>query len=457
MSLTRKLVLAFLAVSFVGALLAVVLARWMTIAEFNQLVIVQAQEEFIERAEAYYTLNGSWQGVAIHFRQSPRPPYLQQPKSSDGKPALQPAFAFTLVDQEGMVVIPGGPYRMRDQVPAEIIASGEPVKVNDETVGTVIASGKPPELGPQEVRYLERTNQALILAGGGAALVALIMGIFIARSLTKPVRDLTEAAHNLGKGAFGQQVDIQSKDEIGQLATAFNQMSAELESLIAQRQQMTADIAHDLRTPLTVIGGYVEAMQDGTLPATPDRLETIHKEVQHLQRLVEDLRTLSLAEAGQLSLNFTQIPPQALLEQVEAAYRLSAQQKGVDLVLPKNEGIPEIRLDPDRMMQVLSNLVGNALRHTSEGGEIRLNALQNGDWIELTITDSGDGIPSEVLPHIFDRFYRGDPSRQEVEGESGLGLAIAKSIVEMHGGELSAQSDGKGKGSQFTIQLPLKN
>jgi signal transduction histidine kinase len=456
MSLTRKLVLAFLAVSLVGALMAVGLARWMTVEEFNRLVIEQVQEDFIERSKAYYILNGSWQGVALHFRQSPRPPFQQQPKSSDNKPSPQPTFAFTLVDQDGRVVVPGGPYRLRDQVTEEIIATGDPIQVNGETVGTVIASGKPPELAPQELRYLERTNRALILAAGGAALVALIMGIFIARSLTSPLRALTDATRNLGEGSFGQQVSIHSKDEIGELVSAFNQMSAELESLIVQRQQMTADIAHDLRTPLTVIGGYIESMQDGTLAATPERLDTIYLEVQHLQRLVEDLRTLSLAEAGQLSLNLTSIPSQDLLEQVEAAYRLSAQQKGIELMLEESQDFPDVRVDPDRMMQVLSNLVRNALRHTPKGGVIRLNASQSNSWIKISIIDTGEGISSEELPHIFDRFYRGDQARQADEGESGLGLAIAKSIVEMHGGKLLAYSDGKGKGSQFTIQLSLK-
>jgi two-component system sensor histidine kinase BaeS len=228
-----------------------------------------------------------------------------------------------------------------------------------------------------------------------------------------------------------------------------------LERLIAQRQQMTADIAHDLRTPLTVIGGYVESIQGGVLEATPERLETIHKEVQHLQRLVEDLRTLSLAEARQLSLSLMSVAPQALMEEVAAAYRLTAQQKGIKLTLVDSMDVPEIMVDPDRMMQVLSNLVSNALRHTSEGGEIQLKADQVQAWVDLIIADNGEGISPEVLPRIFDRFYRGDQARHEEEGETGLGLAIANSIVIMHEGEIQAYSDGAGKGSTFTVRLPL--
>jgi len=455
MSLTRKLVLAFLTVSIVGALLSVVLARWLTMREFNQLVIEQAQAAFIERAAAYYEANGSWEGIALHFRQSPRPPYQQDGRSSGGKSPQQATFVFTLVDQDGRVVVPGGPYHMRERLPEKTIAGGEPVQVGDETIGTVIASGKPPELAPQEQRFLQRTNQALFLAAGGAAMVALVLGVLLARGLTGPVRELTEAIRSLGKGELGQHVTVRSQDEIGELAVAFNQMSAELEHLIAQRQQMTADIAHDLRTPLTVIGGYLEAMQEGVLAATPERLETIYKEVLHLQRLVADLRTLSLAEAGQLSLNLIAVAPYALLKQVEAAYRLSAEQKEITMSLLDSADVPDIQVDPDRMMQVLSNLVSNALRHTPQGGEITLKANQVKNWVDLIVTDNGEGIAPDVLPHIFDRFYRGDQTRQEQAGESGLGLAIAKSIVEMHKGELSAHSEGLGMGSSFTVRLPI--
>ena len=455
MTLTRKLVLAFLTVSIVGALLAVVLARWLTMREFNQLVIEQAQTAFIERAAAYYAANGSWEGIALHFRQSPRPPYQQDAHPSGDKNSQQPAFVFTLVDQDGRVVVPGGPYHMRERLPEEIVAGGEPVQVDNETVGTVIASGKLPQLAPQEQRYLQRTNQALFLAASGAALVALILGVLLARGLTGPLRELTEAIRSLGKGKLGQQVTVRSQDEIGELAMAFNQMSAELEHLIAQRQQMTADIAHDLRTPLTVIGGYLEAMQEGVLAATPERLETIYKEVLHLQRLVADLRTLSLAEAGQLSLNLMAVAPQASLEHVETTYRLVAKQKEITLSLLDSADVPDIQVDPDRMMQVLSNLVSNALRHTPQGGEITLKANQVQNWVDLIVADNGEGIAPEVLPHIFDRFYRGDQARPDQEGESGLGLAIAKSIVEMHGGELSAHSEGPGMGSVFTVRLPI--
>jgi signal transduction histidine kinase len=176
-----------------------------------------------------------------------------------------------------------------------------------------------------------------------------------------------------------------------------------------------------------------------------------------LQRLVADLRTLSLAEAGELSLNPVSVTPQTLLEQVVAAYRLAAQQREVKLTVLDSTAVSEIEVDPDRMMQVLSNLVSNALRHTPKGGEIHLKADQVQGWVDLIIADDGEGIAPEVLPRIFDRFYRGDQARTEQEGESGLGLAIANSIVLMHGGELWAHSEGVGKGSTFTVRLPRRD
>jgi signal transduction histidine kinase len=231
-------------------------------------------------------------------------------------------------------------------------------------------------------------------------------------------------------------------------------MSADLARLNDQRRQMTADIAHDLRSPLTVIAGYVESMRDGVLAPSPERLETIQDEVQHLQRLVEDLRTLSLADAGELSLQRGYVALEALLKQVQAAYRHPAEKKGVTLRVEAEPDVPDIYVDPDRIFQVLANLVSNAIRHTPAGGAVTMSSkLTATNRIQLVVSDTGSGIPVEDLPRIFDRFYRVDDSRHGGEGESGLGLAIAKSIVEMHGGSISAASDGPGRGSRFMITL----
>jgi signal transduction histidine kinase len=289
----------------------------------------------------------------------------------------------------------------------------------------------------------------------GSALAALVLGVFLARSLTNPLEELTGAIRAMSRGQLGQQIPVRSKDEIGELALTFNQMSADLERLNEQRVQMTADIAHDLRTPLTVLGGYLEAMQEKVLDPTPERLETMHTEVQGLIRLVEDLRTLSLADAGALGLARSLTNPEDLLARAAEAFSLQADTAGVDLRIETHPALIQVNVDPERFHQVLSNLVANAIRHTGPGGRVTLAARPEGGSISFEVRDTGEGITPESLPHIFDRFYRVSKAREQDGGESGLGLAIARSLVEAHGGMLTAASEGIGKGSLLTIKLPV--
>ena len=283
-------------------------------------------------------------------------------------------------------------------------------------------------------------------------MLALLLSIILARTLTKPVRELTGAIRAMARGKLGVAVLVRSRDEIGELTTAFNQMSADLARSNQLRKQMTADIAHDLRTPLTVIGGYIESLRDGVLEANPERFDVMHQVVQHLQHLVEDLRILSLADAGELKLNRQRLAPEILLEQTASAFQPQAAQKQIALQMQCEPGLPEISVDEIRIAQVLGNLMSNALRYTAEGGLIILSARRHANEISLTVADNGEGIAPEALPHIFERFYRADESRQS-ETESGLGLAITKSLVEAHGGTIAAQSAGAGKGSTFSVRL----
>jgi signal transduction histidine kinase len=257
----------------------------------------------------------------------------------------------------------------------------------------------------------------------------------------------------MAQGELEQQVPVRSQDELGELAAAFNQMSADLSRANELRRQMTADIAHDLRTPLSVITGYTEALRDGVLPPMPETFQTLHQEAEHLSLLVEDLRTLSLADAGELTLTRQLLHPHELLERMAAAYLPKAQELEVTLQVTAEANVPPVNVDPERMVQVLGNLVGNALRYTPAGGQISLAATQQGNNVLLTVQDNGVGIAPDELPRVFDRFYRGDVARQTYEGESGLGLAIAKSIVELHGGTITVEST-PGEGTTFTIALP---
>ncbi len=454
-SLSTRLILAFIIVSVVGVLLAVVITRWLTAREFQQLVNEQSQTFFIEFAGSYYEATGSWQGVAEYFFSAPRIRIPVQPAHPPGEQAPQFNYTYALADQDGRIVVPARDFKLGEVIPKSVLANGVPLEVDGKIVGTILATGHPPALDPREQIYLDRSNRVLSYAAVGAVLVALVLGIILTRSLTNPLRELTQAIQRMSRGELGQQVPVRSKDEIGTLAKTFNQMSADLARLNDQREQMTADIAHDLRTPLTVLGGYLEAMQEGVLEPTPERLETMHTEIQGLIRLVEDLRTLSLADAGILELDQQLVEPKTLLARAASAFDHQAQKREIDLQVETHPSLIKVWVDPERFYQVLSNLVTNALRHTNPGGQIILAARPEKGAVIFTVRDTGQGIPVKDLPFVFDRLYRVSKAREQTGAETGLGLAIAKSIIEAHGGTISAQSKGEGKGSQFSIRLPV--
>jgi signal transduction histidine kinase len=467
-SLTFKLALAFLLVSLAGVALVAVSVWSFNSIEFDRLVTDRAETNFVTAAAAYYEAHGTWDGLTQSLRDQGLLPPERQPVANNATGLATPAPGgrptgggnqpfplppFVLADTTGRVVVEGVPYHTGEQVPAAQLAAGKPVTVNGAVVGTVLMTGNAPQRNPLEERFLARTNQALVIAALGATALALLLGIFLARTITRPVRELTTATHAMARGQLKQQVPVRSRDELGELTLTFNQMSADLANANHLRRQMTADIAHDLRNPLMVITGYLESLRDGTLPPTPARFDTIYREAQLLQRLVEDLRTLSLADAGELTLNRTPLAPGALLERLVGAYHHQAAQGEITLRVQAEPDLPEVEADEERLAQVLGNLVSNALRYTPAGGQIVLGASRQAKGLQLTVQDNGSGIAPEALPHIFDRFFRGDEARAETDGESGLGLAIAKSIVEAHQGTIAVTS-ALGQGTTFVVTLP---
>jgi signal transduction histidine kinase len=333
------------------------------------------------------------------------------------------------------------------------LEAGTPILVNGKQVGTLLTASRSFGLNAEEARFLLRTNRALIYAALIGIVVAMLIGIFLARTFTRPLRDLNQAAQKIGAGQLEQEVPVRSQDEIGQLAGAFNRMSREIARVNQQRRQMTADIAHDLRTPLQVIAGYVEAMRDGVLQPTPERMDLITSEIERLQRMVSDLRTLSQADAGELPLHTQAIEPASLLQAAAARFQHQASQSQVALTAEAPGGLPALQVDEARLSQVLDNLVSNALRYTPAGGRIRLSARGLPGRVELKVQDSGSGIAPEEIGLIFNRFHRSDRSRHAEDGESGLGLSIVKALVEAHGGTVRAES-APGEGTAMIIELP---
>jgi signal transduction histidine kinase len=446
-SLTLKLIVAFLLTSVLGVGLAAILATEVTTREFSQFVMGQSRNEFVANAGAYYRTHGSWAGAGEYFRQ-----WDVSPPPEPGTPPRPPQFV--LADQNGVAITPVQPYRAGDRIPADALARGAPIEAAGRRVGTVIDVARAPALSPRETQFLASTNRALLLAALGAAVIALLFGVVQARALTRPLRDLTLAIEAMMRGELAQEVPVRSADELGRLTQAFNRLSADLAHSNALRRQMTADIAHELRTPLTVIRAYIDGLRDGVFKPTPGRFEAMQAETQHLQRLVEDLRTLSLADAGELPMQREPVSCGALLERLAAAYAPRAEAHGINLQIAVEPELPEIAADPERMIQVLGNLVTNALRYTPPGGRITLSAGRQGNAVALEVQDTGAGIAPDALPHVFDRFYRGDPARNQQDSESGLGLAIAKSITEAHSGKIEVQSE-LGRGTTFTVLLPI--
>ena len=454
-SISTKLILAFLGIGIISIAILFTTARSSTRPAFISFLSDQAEKDLIGELAIYHLKNGSWAGVEriFLFREDPKQPVFGP------IPDRKKIVPFTLADEAGKVIISTERYKVGDRVPESDLTLGVPIKEDGKIIGILLPMRVPFEGQPPEVEFIESTNRTLLYGALMAAIIALLLGIFLSRTLTRPIRELTQATHAVSEGDLSQQVPIRSNDELGELAQAFNKMSSELSRSVNTRKQMTADIAHELRTPLSLILGHAEAVHDGVLPPSRENFEIIREEAERLEHLVNDLRILSLADAGELSINPQTVEPQRLLQEVAAIYQYQTQRKSIMLDLDIASPLSDIEVDPGRMTQVLTNILDNALRHTPEGGRIVLSAKDTIDQVELSIEDSGPGLKAEDIDRIFDRFYRTDSSRQrdgDFPGGSGLGLAIARSIVQAHGGQLLAESEA-GKGLKVIVRLPKKS
>ncbi len=310
------------------------------------------------------------------------------------------------------------------------------------------------QTGAGSIKSLSGAINLFLLLGGVLALVAaLIITLFLSRRLSAPIHALTLATRRIGAGDFTAKVNPAGNDEVGELVTNFNSMASELSQAEERRRNLIADVAHELRTPVSDIRSYLEAIHDGLMQPTQSNLDSIYEDIILLSRLINDLQLLALADAGELNLVYQPDNIARVINGAVVSVLPRANNKGVSLKLDLTDQLPVAEIDSQRIGQVLNNLLDNAIRHTPNGGEIIVAAQEHNGYVEVSVSDNGEGIPAEDLPHIFERFYRVDKSRAKATGGNGLGLTIAKRLVEAHGGEITVQSE-VGRGTSFTFTIP---
>lgn len=299
-------------------------------------------------------------------------------------------------------------------------------------------------------------NEALMYATFAAMLAALALSFLFSRSVVAPVLVMSRATQRIADGRYDERVQAVGEDELAQLALHFNQMAERLDQIEAMRRRLIGDVSHELRTPLTAIKGSMEGLMDGVLPADDETYQQIHAEADRLNRLVDDLQELSRVEAHAYQLDFHSLDVFSLVQTVTKRLMPQAESKHISLDFELTPDLPPVLADEDRAIQILTNLTGNALQYTPEGGHITISTKQTNNDVQFSVRDTGIGIPPEHLPHIFDRFYRVDKSRsRQAGGGSGIGLTIARALVEAHGGMIWVESQGDGKGSNFNFTLPV--
>jgi two-component system OmpR family sensor kinase/two-component system sensor histidine kinase BaeS len=450
-----KLLLAFVLVAAVAVGVVAVLANRSTTRQF-EIYVSQGKQLRAERLApelaAYYARTGSWAGVGEWMANLEQ---VQLGGRGQGRGRGAGTGSSTdrllLADAASRVVYDSQDELRGQQLSEAELAGGAPVEVAGQRVGTLLIAAEGAVHASPESDFLRQVNRSLVLAGLAAAAVALVLGLWLARELTAPLRALTDAAHQLADGDL-PQVEVRGQDEIGELGQAFNQMARSLDYQRTLRRNLMADIAHELRTPLTVIRGDLEALLDGVFEPTSGALASLHEETLLLSRLVDDLRALALAEAGQLQLEREPVNLADLLRGVVDSLDLQAESRGQILALEMPSDLPLVDADPHRVRQVVANLLSNALHHAPESGRVTVSTERHDTEVQISVADDGPGIPAEDLPHLFDRFWRGSTPRGE---GSGLGLAIAHELVRAHGGRIWIDS-ALGQGTVFHFTLPLE-
>ncbi|ACO47494.1 ATP-binding protein [Deinococcus deserti] len=444
-TLAWRLTLAFVLVSAAALGTVGFISSVYTRSEFSALLGAQAQESLTAQVQAYVQANGTVSG----FR-----PSEPHPRNGDraGPPPRTPGVSrssWLVLDEQRRAVFSTPNVPRGTRVPRP---QGTPVTVGNRVVAYLIPSGMRPRPDRRGEDFLSRTAQAIGWSMLGATVLAVVMGLLVSRTLLRPLSELRRGIRALQRGDAPIAHQSTRTDEFGEVLHAFGEMHQDVVRSQQARRQLTADIAHDLNTPLAVISGTLEAILDGTFKPTSERLKRLHQETQHVSQLVNDLRFLSLADAGELHMNHKLAEVEPFIRGAVATFEEMARQGDVTLETHLKVAGVRASVDVVRITQVLQNLLSNALAHTSAGGRVVVTAEVAGQSLTVSVKDTGDGIQPEHLPHVFNRLYRADQARSG--GGSGLGLSICKTIVEAHGGDIRITS-AVGSGTTVTFTLPL--
>ena len=458
-----RLSLAFLAVASLAVMMVAALVLHTTETTFRQYVrqrdVAQSEASITKRLTNYYAQNGTWEGVeevlpgpkggAQHGRQHNGAADTESEPGRVGERGLETIVA----DRDGIVQAATNPAYVGEKLDARQLEQAAPLSVEGEQVGWLwMKTPSEDTLGQAENEFLAQINRRLTYTALGVAVLAVVVGVGLAWQITRPLRALTHAVEALQHGHLGRQVPIRGALEINELAQAFNAFSQALAESERLRQRMAADIAHELRTPVSVLRGHLEAMLDGVYPLDAEHLAVAYDRTLHLARLVDDLRLLTSAEAGQLTLRRVHTTPEAIVTWAVESFTPLARDAEIALRAELSPDLPPLEVDIDRIHQVLGNLLINALRHTPTNGRITVGAQRQGAKVALYVSNTGSTLTPEEQAHVFKPFWRAEDARERDSGGVGLGLAIARQLVRAHGGDMSvASTQGQ---TTFTVTLP---
>ena len=501
MTLRRKFIFALVGMVFFMSIVFTFIALTSTQALLGHAE-TYVQQSYSERLNqlmsVYYEGHSGWGGVQDYVTK-----ITDASDQKFGRPPRE-SQRFLVFDQENKVVVDPAKKDLGKQLAqfppeSKISKQWQEIKVGGKTVGHYWQDQRPTAMDGRLAKTIGTSIiKAMIIGLISTSLVALLLGLLLTRHFTQPLNRLMEAVRKVGKGDLSSRVEVKGNGDIAILARDFNRMTEQLTRNEEVRRNMVADIAHELRTPLSVILGKLESIQEGVLPSTPETILPIQDEALRLIRLVRDLQQLSLAEAGKLPMAWKAINLRQIVERITEQFAIEFEERGLQIEVTGT--VPEIIGDPDRLTQVFVNLIGNALLHTPSGGALRvllaeaerpsedgvindlathrlrdvfrrkeekgeevnrsregnsIGNLSSSSWVQVTVEDSGEGIPEEELEHIFDRFYRVDKARERESGGTGLGLAIAKEFIQAHGGSIQVKSKPN-VGSCFQVFLPVK-